>query len=180
MKWQNVLTTFKQCFQQNFQWFMRCVFWSLSGHKEPQCCFLPSVPDASEFHACTEGKISCYWALNFYLLLSCFLLYLIFVSPPPPFFLFLGIYYASLWKEKFSWKPGELWNNFTIHNLLFERGKRWGGVEQDSYWNFLFNLACFFFGILSHLFNWIVLICVYMSMERWLIHKLGGKVVYDH
>lgn len=99
---------------------------------------------------------------------------------PPPFFLFLGIYYASLWKEKFSWKPGELWNNFTIHNLLFERGKRWGGVEQDSYWNFLFNLACFFFGILSHLFNWIVLICVYMSMERWLIHKLGGKVVYDH
>ena len=102
-------------------------------------------------------------------------------SPPPPtFFLFLGIYYASLWKEKFSWKPGELWNNFTIHNLLFERGKRWGGVEQDSYWNFLFNHACFFFGILLHLFNWIVLICVYMSMERWLIHKLGGKVVYDH
>lgn len=179
MKWQNVLTTFKQCFQQNFQWFMRCVFWSLSGHKEPQCCFLPSVPDASEFQACTEGKISCYWALNFYLVLSCFLLYLIFVSPPL-FFLFLGIYYASLLKEKFSWKPGELWNNFTIHNLLFERGKRWAGVEQDSYWNFLFNLACFFFGILSHLFNWIVLICVYMSMERWLIHKLGGKVVYDH
>lgn len=103
-----------------------------------------------------------------------------FCFPPPPPFLFLGIYYASLWKEKFSWKPGELWNNFTIHNLLFERGKRWGGVEQDSYWNFLFNLACFFFGILSHLFNWIVLICVYMSMERWLIHKLGGKVVYDH
>ena len=103
-----------------------------------------------------------------------------FCFSPPPFFLFLGIYYASLWKEKFSWKPGELWNNFTIHNLLFERGKRWGGVEQDSYWNFLFNLACFFFGILSHLFNWIVLICVYMSMERWLIHKLGGKVVYDH
>lgn len=103
-----------------------------------------------------------------------------FCFPPHPFFLFLGIYYASLWKEKFSWKPGELWNNFTIHNLLFERGKRWGGVEQDSYWNFLFNLACFFFGILSHLFNWIVLICVYMSMERWLIHKLGGKVVYDH
>lgn len=103
-----------------------------------------------------------------------------FCFPPSPFFLFLGIYYASLWKEKFSWKPGELWNNFTIHNLLFERGKRWGGVEQDSYWNFLFNLACFFFGILSHLFNWIVLICVYMSMERWLIHKLGGKVVYDH
>ena len=100
--------------------------------------------------------------------------------PAPPFFLFLGIYYASLWKEKFSWKPGELWNNFTIHNLLFERGKRWGGVEQDSYWNFLFNHACFFFGILLHLFNWIVLICVYMSMERWLIHKLGGKVVYDH
>ena len=44
---------------------MRCVFWSLSGHKEPQCCFLPSVPNASEFQACTEGKISCYWALNF-------------------------------------------------------------------------------------------------------------------
>ena len=38
----------------------------------------------------------------------------------------------------------------------------------------------FFFGILLHLFNFIVLICVYMSMERWLIHKLGGKVVYDH
>ena len=118
--------------------------------------------------------------------LSIFTLYfpvsccILFLFPPPPFFLFLGIYYASLWKEKFSWKPGELWNNFTIHNLLFERGKRWGGVEQDSYWNFLFNLVCFFFGILSHLFNWIVLICVYMSMERWLIHKLGGKVVYDH
>ena len=163
MKWQNVLTTFKQCFQQNFQWFMRCVFWSLSGHKEPQCCFLPSVPDASEFQACTEGKISCYWALNFYLLLSCFLLYLIFVSPPP-FFLFLGIYYASLWKETFSWKPGELWNNFTIHNLLFERGKRWGGVEQDSYWNFLFNHACFF---LAFCCTCLTLLCSFVYTCRW-------------
>ena len=126
----------------------------------------------AKFHV-TELSI-----FTFYFPVSCYILFLF--PPPPPFFLFLGIYYASLWKEKFSWKPGELWNNFTIHNLLFERGKRWGGVEQDSYWNFLFNLACFFFGILSHLFNWIVLICVYMSMERWLIHKLGGKVVYDH
>ena len=84
---------------------------------------------------------------------------------PPPFFLFLGIYYASLWKEKFSWKPGELWNNFTIHNLLFERGKRWGGVEQDSYWNFLFNLACFFF--LAFCRTCLTELCSFVYTCRW-------------
>lgn len=84
---------------------------------------------------------------------------------PPFFFLFLGIYYASLWKEKFSWKPGELWNNFTIHNLLFERGKRWGGVEQDSYWNFLFNLACFFF--LAFCRTCLTELCSFVYTCRW-------------
>ena len=100
---------------------------------------------------------------------------------PHFFFLFLGIYYASLLKEKFSWKPGELWNNFTIHIYYLKGGR--DGVEWSKT---LIGIFCstlhvfFFFGILSHMFNWIVLICVYMSMERWLIHKLGGKVVYDH
>ena len=84
---------------------------------------------------------------------------------PPFFFLFLGIYYASLLKEKFSWKPGELWNNFTIHNLLFERGKRWGGVEQDSYWNFLFNLACFFF--LAFCRTCLTELCSFVYTCRW-------------
>ena len=103
-----------------------------------------------------------------------------FCSPPP--FLFLGIYYASLWKEKFSWKPGELWNNFTIHNyFIIWKGEEMGWSGARLLLEFSVQPCMFFFfGILSHLVNWIVLICVYMSMERWLIHKLGGKVVYDH
>ena len=173
------MTTFKQCFQQNFQWFMRCVFWSLSGHKEPQCCFLPSLPDASEFQACTEGKISCYWALNFYLLLSFFLLYHIFVSPP--FFFFSWAFtMLHFWRKSFheNQENCEIISQFTIYYL---KGGR-DGVEWSKTLIGIFcsTLHVFFFGILSDLFNWIVLICVYMSMERWLIHKLGGKVVYDH
>ena len=130
MKWQNVLTTFKQCFQQNFQWFMRCVFWSLSGHKEPQCCFLPSVPDASEFQACTEGKISCYWALNFYLLLSCFLLYLIFVSPPPPLFFSWAFTMLHFGRKSFheNQENCEIISQFTIYYL---KGGR-DGVEWSK------------------------------------------------
>ena len=161
---------------------MRCVFWSLSGHKEPQCCFLPSVPDASEFQACTEGKISCYWALNFYLLLSCFLLYLIFVSPSPPPLFFFSWAFTMLHFGRKSFHENqencEIISQFTIYYLKGGRdGVKWSKTLIGI---FCSTLRVFFFGILSHLFNWIVLICVYMSMERWLIHKLGGKVVYDH
>ena len=109
----------------------------------------------AKFHV-TELSI-----FTFYFPVSCYILFLF----PPPFFLFLGIYYASLWKEKFSWKPAELWNNFTIHNLLFERGKRWGGVEQDSYWNFLFNLACFFF--LAFCRTCLTELCSFVYTCRW-------------
>ena len=109
----------------------------------------------AKFHV-TELSI-----FTFYFPVSC---YILFLFPPPSFFLFLGIYYASLWKEKFSWKPGELWNNFTIHNLLFERGKRWGGVEQDSYWNFLFNHACFF---LAFCCTCLTLLCSFVYTCRW-------------
>ena len=156
-----------------------CV-WSLSGHKEPQCCFLPSVPDASEFQACTEDKISCYWALNFYLLLSCFLLYLIFGPPPPPFFFSWAFTMLHFGRKSFheNQENCEIISQFTIYYL---KGGR-DGVEWSKTLIRIFcsTLHVFFFGILSHLVNWIVLICVYMSMERWLIHKLGGKVVYDH
>lgn len=63
-----------------------------------------------------------------------------------------------IWKgEEMGWSGARLLLEFSVQPCMF-----------------------FFFGILSHLVNWIVLICVYMSMERWLIHKLGGKVVYDH
>lgn len=173
------MTTFKQCFKQNFQWFMRCVVWSLSGHKEPQCCFLPSVPDASEFQACTEGKISCYWALNFYLLLSFFLLYHIFVSPP--FFFFSWAFtMLHFWRKSFheNQENCEIISQFTF---IIWKGEEMGWSGARLLLEFSVQPCMFFFfGILSHLFNWIVLICVYMSMERWLIHKLGGKVVYDH
>ena len=109
----------------------------------------------AKFHV-TELSI-----FTLYFPVSC---YILFLFPPSPFFLFLGIYYASLWKEKFSWKPGELWNNFTIHNLLFERGKRWGGVEQDSYWNFLFNHACFF---LAFCCTCLTELCSFVYTCRW-------------
>ena len=75
----------------------------------------------AKFHV-TELSI-----FTFYFPFSC---YIIFLFPPPFFFLFLGIYYASLLKEKFSWKPGELWNNFTIHIYYLKGGR--DGVEWSK------------------------------------------------
>ena len=93
-------------------------------------CFLPSVPGASEFQACTEGKISCYWALNFYLLLSCFLLYLIFVSPPPPFFFSWAFTMLHFGRKSFheNQENCEIISQFTIYYL---KGGR-DGVEWSK------------------------------------------------
>ena len=99
---------------------------------------------------------------------------------PPPFFFSWAFTMLHFGRKSFheNQENCEIISQFTIYHL---KGGR-DGVEWSKTLIGIFcsTLHVFFFGILSHLFNWIVLICVYMSMERWLIHKLGGKVVYDH
>ena len=103
-----------------------------------------------------------------------------FSFPPPPFSFSWAFTMLHFGRKSFheNQENCEIISQFTIYYL---KGGR-DGVEWSKTLIGIFcsTLCVFFFGILSHLFNWIVLICVYMSMERWLIHKLGGKVVYDH
>lgn len=113
------------------------------GHKEPQCCFLPSVPDASEFQACTEGKISCYWALNFYLLLSFFLLYHIFVSPP--FFFFSWAFtMLHFWRKSFheNQENCEIISQFTF---IIWKGEEMGWSGARLLLEFSVQPCMFFF-----------------------------------
>lgn len=100
--------------------------------------------------------------------------------PPPPFFFSWAFTMLHFGRKSFheNQENCEIISQFTIYYLKGGRdGVKWSKTLIGI---FCSTLRVFFFGILSHLFNWIVLICVYMSMERWLIHKLGGKVVYDH
>ena len=103
-----------------------------------------------------------------------------FCFPPPPFFFSWAFTMLHFGRKSFheNQENCEIISQFTIYYLK-------GGRDGVEWSKTLIGIFCstmhvFFFGILLHLFNWIVLICVYMSMERWLIHKLGGKVVYDH
>ena len=125
----------------------------------------------AKFHV-TELSI-----FTFYFPVSCYILFLV---PPPPFFFSWAFTMLHFGRKSFheNQENCEIISQFTIYYL---KGGR-DGVEWSKTLIGIFcsTLHVFFFGILSHLFNWIVLICVYMSMERWLIHKLGGKVVYDH
>lgn len=124
----------------------------------------------AKFHV-TELSI-----FTFYFPVSCYILFLF----PPPFFFSWAFTMLHFGRKSFheNQENCEIISQFTIYHL---KGGR-DGVEWSKTLIGIFcsTLHLFFFGILSHLFNWIVLICVYMSMERWLIHKLGGKVVYDH
>lgn len=126
----------------------------------------------AKFHV-TELSI-----FTFYFPVSC---YILFLFPPPPLFFFSWAFTMLHFGRKSfheNQENCEIISQFTIYYL---KGGR-DGVEWSKTLIGIFcsTLHVFFFGILSHLFNWIVLICVYMLMERWLIHKLGGKVVYDH
>ena len=162
---------------------MRCVFWSLSGHKEPQCCFLLSAFCSWCFRISGMHRRQNFMLLSSQFLPSTFLFPVIsyFCFPPPPLFFFSWAFTMLHFGRKSfheNQENCEIISQFTIYYL---KGGR-DGVEWSKTLIGIFcsTLHVFFFGILSHLFNWIVLICVYMLMERWLIHKLGGKVVYDH
>ena len=100
---------------------------------------------------------------------------------PPPFFFFSWAFtMLHFWRKSFheNQENCEIISQFTF---IIWKGEEMGWSGARLLLEFSVQPCMFFFfGILSHLFNWIVLICVYMSMERWLIHKLGGKVVYDH
>lgn len=116
---------------------------------------------------------------TFYFPVSCYILFL-FPPPPPLFFFSWAFTMLHFGRKSFheNQENCEIISQFTIYYLKGGRdGVKWSKTLIGI---FCSTLRVFFFGILSHLFNWIVLICVYMSMERWLIHKLGGKVVYDH
>lgn len=125
----------------------------------------------AKFHV-TELSI-----FTLYFPVSC---YILFLFPPPPFFFSWAFTMLHFGRKSFheNQENCEIISQFTIYYLK-------GGRDGVEWSKTLIGIFCstmhvFFFGILLHLFNWIVLICVYMSMERWLIHKLGGKVVYDH
>ena len=99
----------------------------------------------------------------------------------PPFFSFSWAFtMLHFWRKSFheNQENCEIISQFTF---IIWKGEEMGWSGARLLLEFSVQPCMFFFfGILSHLFNWIVLICVHMSMERWLIHKLGGKVVYDH
>ena len=106
--------------------------------------------------------------------------YFCFPLPPPLFFFSWAFTMLHFWRKSFheNQENCEIISQFTF---IIWKGEEMGWSGARLLLEFSVQpCVFFFFGILSHLFNWIVLICVYMSMERWLIHKLGGKVVYDH
>ena len=99
---------------------------------------------------------------------------------PPPFFFSWAFTMLHFWRKSFheNQENCEIISQFTF---IIWKGEEMGWSGTRLLLEFSVQpCMSFFLGILSHLFNWIVLICVYMSMERWLLHKLGGKVVYDH
>lgn len=110
----------------------------------------------AKFHV-TELSI-----FTFYFPFSC---YIIFLFPPPFFFLFLGIYYASLLKEKFSWKPGELWNNFTIHIYYLKGGR--DGVEWSKTLIGIFCSTLHVFFFLAFCRTCLTELCSFVYTCRW-------------
>ena len=114
----------------------------------------------------TKFQVNVPAIFTMYFLASCYFLFLFLFFP---LFTFSWAFTTLHLEGKVSMKTRRIVK-------LFER-RRW--IEWSKTLTGIFCPTLHvFFGILLHLFNWIVLIFIWL--ERWLIHKLGVKVVYDH